>query len=209
VIALVAVLAFSAVVGIFRQQAGQRHVSLHNITFEAVGGGSELFAPLAGLVQTIPEQVSYLNGSSYLETLVFPVPRALWHAKPTGEIKRVTHVFDPLDNGVAFPEFGEMYANFGVLGVILGSILVGLLIEWFWVRLASTTDLRKAVLICVLYAVTAQVFFRGAFAPMLVTFLGLLLGTLFACRGSSEVFSPGEPSYHPTAEHPDVPLAAR
>ncbi len=181
-LALSAVVAFSTLIGVFREPADKRQITLRNLTFQSVGGGTELFAPLAGLAETVPRQVPYLDGSSYLETLVFPIPRSLWHSKPAGKITGLTHVFDPSDAGLAFPEFGEMYANFGFLGLVLGSILVGLLVEWLWLRLAKTPSLREAVLVSVAYAVLAQLFVRGAIAPMAVTFLGLIIATLVVCR---------------------------
>ena len=205
VLALLAVVVFSTFIGVFRQPSNKRQLTLKTLTFQTVGGGTELFAPLAGLAETVPRQVAYLDGSSYFETLVFPIPRALWHSKPTGKISGLTHVFDPRDAGLAFPEFGEMYANFGFPGVLIGSILVGVLVELLWLRLAATPSLRTAVLVSVVYAIIAQLFVRGAIAPMLVTFVGLIIATLVLCRRTSLTLAPaaGAPRDHmPAARVP-------
>lgn len=185
--AVLAALVLIGIVGVGRGAAGHRTLTPYAIVQQGIGGG-ELFAPLAGLAQVVPSQVPYLNGSSYLETLVFPIPRAIWHAKPTGKIAAVTHAFDPSDSGVAFPEFGEMYANFGFVGVVLGSILFAFLIERLWVRLAISTSVSDSVLVSVVFAVLAQLFARGAIAPILVTYLGVILTVAVLCR--SGLFTP-------------------
>ena len=197
VLAFVAVFFLTVALGVFRQAPGQRELSLRSVGAQSFGGAEELFAPLAGLVQTVPSQVPYLHGRSYLETLVFPVPRALWHGKPRGSITEVTNVFDPAHNGLAFPEFGEMYANFGFAGVIIGTFALGMLIQWLWLMLAETTSIRRTLVVSVTLAIIAQIYVRGSLAPMFVTFLGLLLATAYAARRGSPIFPP-EPAARPT-----------
>lgn len=186
----------ASLVGIARGAAGQRNFSVANIVSAPLGSGNDLFLPLAGLAETIPSTHPYLSGSSYLEALVFPIPRALWSGKPTGVISQVTDVFDPGRSGLAFPEFGEMYANFGIAGVLAGSFLLGMLVEGLWSRLSSTKSLRESVLLSVVIAVLLQLFVRGDIAPMLTSYLGLLASTSLLCRRKAQVLSPmsvGEP----------------
>lgn len=207
VIGALAMLLISAIVGVARGAAGQRTLSADNVIAAPFGSGSDLFSPLAGLAQTVPSQIPYLDGSSYLEIFVFPVPRFLWHAKPEGAISTVVQTFDPRDAGLAFPEFGEMYANFGLPGVVIGSLLLGLLVEWLWIRLARSPSLRESVLISVCFAVLLQLFVRGAIAPMLVSFGGLLIATLVVCmRGSRTLSSPPTPM--PSVAHSVEPAIA-
>jgi oligosaccharide repeat unit polymerase len=186
-VALLAILTLFAAVGVGRSAAGKRTFTSQTVFNEAFGGGSDLFAPLAGLAETVPSQIHYLNGSSYLETLVFPIPRALWSSKPAGKISTTVQTFDPGNSGIAFPEFGEMYANFGFMGVLVGSVLFGFLVEWLWIRLADTLSLRVTVLASVSFAILLEIFVRGAIAPMLVTFLGLLIAAVVLCRRRSSV----------------------
>jgi oligosaccharide repeat unit polymerase len=183
VAALLGALVLVGIVGVGRGAAGRRTFTPSTIVEQGIGGG-ELFGPLAGLAGVVPSQVPYLNGSSYLETLVFPIPRAIWHGKPTGKIAAVTHAFDPSDSGLAVPEFGEMYANFGFVGVVLGSILFAFLVERLWIRLATSTSVSDSVLVSVVFAVLAQLFARGAIAPILVTYLGVLLTVVVLCRSA-------------------------
>lgn len=207
VIAIVVAFAASTLIGVLRQPAGFRQLSVQNITFASVGGGNELFAPLAGLVQTVPSQVRYLHGASYLETFEIPIPRVIWPSKPTGDIKLVTEDFDPRNNGLAFPEFGEMYANFGTIGVVIGSVLVAFLVEGLWIRIASTQSIREVVVLSVIFAIVAQIFVRGAIAGMFVIFVGLLAATLYVCRRNSPTFAPDVAAQPPRNRRPPPPVA--
>lgn len=144
---------------------------------------------MAGLAIVVPREMPYLYGSSYLQVLLFPIPRGLWHAKPTGDISAVMDVIDSTKSGLAFPEFGEMYANFGLPGVVIGSVLLGIAVEVLAERFARSTSTRESVFIAVAGAVTLELFTRGALAPMLTTFLGLLLSVGVVCRRRSPVFA--------------------
>jgi hypothetical protein len=120
---------------------------------------------------------------------VFPVPRALWHNKPEGATSTVIRRFDPGNAGLAFPEFGEMYANFGLVGVLLGSVLFALLVEYLWIRLAVSASPREIILSSVGLAILVQLCLRGAVAPMLAVFAGLIVATLLMCRRGSRSLS--------------------
>jgi hypothetical protein len=138
--------------------------------------GSDLFSPLAGLTETVPAQHDYLLGSSYLEALYFPIPRALWQAKPQGAILEVTAGFASVTNGESFPEYGEMYANFGLPGVILGCLLFAALLEWLWIRFAASAGKSRLFVYPALIAVMLQVFTRDYAVSQLAGLLGFLLG---------------------------------
>ena len=117
-----------------------------NLVSEQFGAGTNQFAPLAGLAETVPAQQDYLFGSSYLEALYFPIPRAVWPDKPQGAIVMVIGTFSDPANGESFLEYGEMYANFGLLGVLLGCVLFATLLELMWIR---SPRVRESRLICV------------------------------------------------------------
>ena len=96
-----ALLVFTAFIGLAR---GPDHpqITPSNLVSEQFGAGSNQFAPLAGLAQTIPAQQDYLFGSSYLEALYFPIPRAVWPDKPQGAIVMVIGEFSDPANGELF-----------------------------------------------------------------------------------------------------------
>lgn len=194
VVGLFVLVVISGLVGVARGAAGSRNVTVGIVIAQPFGSGNDLFLPLAGLAQTVPGQIPYLHGTSYLEAAVFLIPRGLWSGKPQGAIVRVTNAMDPSNSGLAFPEFGEMYANFGLPGVLAGSLLFGAFIELLSRRLARSTSIRESVFTAVCGAVLLDLFTRGAVAPMLTSLTGLLIVTVLVCRRRATVLSPSSPA---------------
>jgi oligosaccharide repeat unit polymerase len=177
-------------IGVARGAAGSREVTFGKVIGEPFGPGNNLFLPLAGLSSTIPSEIQYLHGNSYLQTFVLPIPRALWSAKPNDEITVVTTRFDPGNSGFYFPEFGEGYANFGFIGVALCGVILGGVAELLDHRFASSQNLKSSVVAAVQAGVFLQLFSRGNFAPMFTTYIGLLIAAGYIGRRQSEVLAP-------------------
>src|SRR5579875_1161043 len=182
---MLAVVGAAALIAVARGAAGSRDVTPGAVLAQPFGSGNDLFLPLAGLAGTVPDGTPYLHGASYLQTVIFPIPRALWSGKPQDAISVVTGQMDPGNSGIAFPEFGEMYANFGLPGALIGSVLFGALTELLALRLAGSASLRESVLVAVGGSVLLDIFTRGAIAAMLTSFAGLLAVTALACRRRS------------------------
>jgi oligosaccharide repeat unit polymerase len=155
--------------GVARAAAGSREITFGNVIGEPFGAGNNLFLPIAGLSTTVPAEIPYLHGDSYLQVFVLPIPRALWPAKPNDDITVVTTAFDPDNSGLAFPAFGEGYANFGFIGVALCGVLLGGVAELLHRRLAGSQDLKGSLVAAVQAGVFLQLFSRGDFAPMFIT----------------------------------------
>lgn len=188
-IGLLVLVILGGLIGVARGAAGSRHVTMGSVFAEAVGPGNDLFLPVAGLASTVPDQIPYLDGSSYFEVAAFLVPRALWRGKPQGAIASLTKAIDPGDSGLAFPEFGEMYANFGLPGVMIGSLMLGSFIELLSRRFARSTSIGESVFTAVCAAVLLNIFARGAVAPMLTSFAGLIVVTGLLCRRRSSTLA--------------------
>ena len=79
----------------------------------------------------VPRRHEYLYGETYLIELVNPIPRFLWAEKPMGF--GVTYArwrgYDTLAGGPNLSPgiLGEMYANFGLAGIVLVSLAGGVL----------------------------------------------------------------------------------
>ena len=180
----IALLFVSAVVGVARGGPGHRNFSLSSLSHTQFGGASDLFAPTAGLAVTVPSRVPYIHALSYLEVIAFPIPRAMWSGKPQGEEAALANMIDNR-SGSAFPEYGEFYHNFGLLGVLVGSFGLCFLIEAAWLRFARTPNPRMAVTYAVAIAVLLQLFTRGDAATVISGAFGLIVGTLYTCWPSS------------------------
>lgn len=183
-------LLITGLTGVARVAAGSREVTFDNVIGEPFGAGNNLFLPLAGLSTTVPAEIPYLHGGSYLQVFVLPIPRALWPTKPNDEITVVMTRFDPDNSGFAFPAFGEGYANFGFIGVAVCGVLLGGVAELLHRRLASSQDLKGSVVAAVEAGVFLQLFSRGDFAPMLTTYVGILVVAGYIGRRRSAVLDP-------------------
>lgn len=198
-------LAITGVLGIARGAAADRAVTFGNVIGEPFGPGNNLFLPLAGLVSTVPSDVPYLRGESYLQVFILPIPRALWPEKPADEITVLTTKFDPTKSGLYFPAFGEGYANFGLPGVALCGIILGGLAELMHRRCASSRDVKSVVFTVVAAGVLLQLFSRGNIAPMLTTYLGILAAAGYIGRRRSAVLVPIPASWHQQDRQADRP----
>lgn len=88
--------------------------------------GNEMFQELLYVIDTVPDKVEYQLGHSYYVQLVNPIPRFLWPGKPTLDtgilLAQMKGAVDPNNGEVYFTNspglIGEMYLNFGVLGIL-------------------------------------------------------------------------------------------
>jgi oligosaccharide repeat unit polymerase len=183
-------LLITGLIGIGRAAASNREVSFSNVVAEPFGAGNNLFLPVAGLSTTVPAEIPYLLGDSYLQVFVLPIPRALWPTKPADEISVLITTFDPGNSGFAFPAFGEAYANFGLIGVALCGLLLGGVAELLHRRFASSHDLKGSVVAAVQAGVFLQLFSRGDLAPMFTTYIGVLVAVGYIGRRRSAVLAP-------------------
>jgi oligosaccharide repeat unit polymerase len=177
-------------IGVARGADTSREVTFGTVMEEPFGAGNNLFLPVAGLSTTVPAEIPYLHGDSYLQVFVLPVPRVLWPAKPEDDITVVTTRFDPGNSGIAFPAFGEGYANFGFIGVVLCGIFLGGAAELLHRLFASSHNLKGSVAAAVLAGVFLQLFSRGDFAPMFTTYIGFLVAAGYIGRRRSRVLDP-------------------
>ncbi len=81
-------LLITGLIGIARGAADSRELTFGNVIGEPFGPGNNLFLPVAGLSSTVPAEIPYLHGDSYLQTFVLPIPRALWPGKAGGRYYR-------------------------------------------------------------------------------------------------------------------------
>lgn len=88
----------------------------------------DAYYQLARTLDYFPARAGFLDGYSFFGVIANPVPRALWPGKPIGVGKLASILYDgnPHNSiGLSLP--GELYANFGYVGSLLGMFLFGLL----------------------------------------------------------------------------------
>ncbi|MBW3583339.1 MAG: oligosaccharide repeat unit polymerase [Euryarchaeota archaeon] len=113
---------------------------INTILWENLGRMPELFwggaeaTSLDGtidLIERMPEQLEFQHGKTHIAGVTAPIPRPFWPGKPLGGGNSVyTSSFYPEDYGEIRVEFsasfvGELYMNYGAIGVPVGSAVVG------------------------------------------------------------------------------------
>lgn len=95
-------------------------------------------ATVAALRETVPSTMDYKYGETYLPIVTWAIPRFIWPDKPTfqyfNEIGHTTGLIGPFDTvtTIVYTSIGELYLNFGDLGVPLGMFLLGMLTRWLY-----------------------------------------------------------------------------
>lgn len=96
---------------------------------------------LTDVVEQTPSVVPYWGGETYLSLMTSLIPRVVWPDKPTKELGQTfghrygrLHPEDTItsDN---LPQLVEMYANFGLWGVLIGMFLTGLIYRYLYVMI--------------------------------------------------------------------------
>lgn len=84
------------------------------------------------IIDKVPEKMNYQFGTTLLLWIVAPVPRTLWHDKPETRIGLVIgeKIYEKRDENTAQggvpPGFiGELYINFGYIGIVAGMFVFG------------------------------------------------------------------------------------
>ena len=92
----------------------------------------------AAIMYAVPQHTSYLYGVTYVASIAFFVPRAIWPGKPRGPGAHVGAIlfagWDTADGytGAGYPAggVGEAYWNFGVPGIVIVHLLYGMF-SWY------------------------------------------------------------------------------
>lgn len=100
-------------------------------SLDAAASRLEVLLRISWIIKQIPENVPYLKGETYYPMLFKLIPRLVWEDKPK-EIGNLGQRFGFLPEGneinaIKVHVIGEMYANFGALGVLLGMLALGIL----------------------------------------------------------------------------------
>jgi hypothetical protein len=110
----------------------QREASVQGLLEATVGGRHFLdLTKTAHILEAVPRAVDYQYGRTLVTWLVAPIPRTLWPDKPRiGAGGDLTGIFGTVwTSGVPPGIVGELHLNFGLPGVLVGMLAVGLLLR--------------------------------------------------------------------------------
>jgi len=87
----------------------------------------ETFQSFAGVVSSVPTQVPYQRGQTLFDSFTLIIPRAIWPSKPTPANSWLAQTFygPEITASISTTWPGELYLNFGWLGLMLGMYWMG------------------------------------------------------------------------------------
>jgi hypothetical protein len=127
----------------------------------ATGRQASLIQNVALVVRLTPSALPYLYGRDYWSLpLLVLVPRILWPAKPMSGLQGAdftyTYVGSNLVTSTAVTSFGDLYMNFGLLGIVAGMLVIGVFFRLVYARLWHSKSSFSVVLYLSLLPVLAN-----------------------------------------------------
>jgi oligosaccharide repeat unit polymerase len=122
------------------------------------------------MIDAIPREHQYLWGSSFAYLVFQPIPRSLWPGKPQAPVLTIINAIlgsEAVTAGIAYPNVGEFYANFGALGIVGGMWLFGFLSRVLYEYLVAYRDNEWArIVYALMFPFIIQVISRGYFVQI-------------------------------------------
>jgi len=112
----------------------------------------------AAVISAGPQKFPFRHGKTFLDGVIFIVPRRIWPGKPVSYSSAVGQYLQNAPNDIPPGYIGELYINFHIAGILGGMYLLGLLFRYVQKLIYQNDPI----------AITAY----ALLAPFLVTFLG-------------------------------------
>lgn len=156
------------IIGIFRQtmRAGTR-IDLSVVDFDAMMKAFmynvEIFFPFYNLTGMIPKEIPYHWGLGFLNILIQFIPHAIWENKPATLGKTAFEaLYGSSFGGSAYPNLGEFYYEFGILGTIVGMFIFGYITRKLYYRMLKTGDRLQLISYSIMFGYLFQFVCRGS-----------------------------------------------
>lgn len=173
VMTLIAIVVFTLIGG---AREGLRHGTGADWTLNTEGvettfeSNFNIYQPFYGVAANYPENYSYTYGEGMIfDTAITFLPRAIWRTKPLQrDFASMVAIRNSVGDAVidkatmAIPDIGEIYIDFGLLGIALIMFLYGrLLRKSLWFYRGVRANFASLVLYAVIYSLNFQFVIRG------------------------------------------------
>lgn len=132
---------------------------------EAIIGNFRIYKTYYAVIKAVPDLVPYMFGNQMIiYTLVMFIPRVLWSGKPSPSGLEAIEV--GISNyaakaGQAYPNIGEFYYEFGVIGIIVFMWLFGVIMRSVKNKLLYSDDKFNLIMYSIIVPTTLQLIIRG------------------------------------------------
>ena len=150
---------------------------------EALYDNFSMYKPFYIITEKVPNIVGYTYGSkTFVNPILMLVPRAIWKDKKFLYEDIDSKIFkkEVLTAGSAYPNIAEYYLEYGILGVILGMLILGLFTGYSTKWLVNRNkNYKNIVFYSIFIPLTMQIIIRGYMASnfnlILFTYLPAVL----------------------------------
>lgn len=178
------------------------HIGVGGLIEATIGGRYFLdLTKTAHVLAGVPDKLDYQYGKSLVTWIVAPIPRSQWPEKPAiGVGIEIGHMLfrTPETSGVPPGIVGELYLNFGTIGVFVGMFAIGFILRSVYTTLRPYFPSKNSVLI---YAVVSTQLalglsnsVSGTAAKTLQELIPLVLA-LHLLKGTGEELAAGSPQF--------------
>lgn len=140
-------------------------------------GESSIFMTTSLLVAKTSLTDDYIGFDPIVQAIVMPIPRVLWPEKPSGDyLVKIRDLYSAAQDiagaGAAILNYGEYYLMFGMPGLIIGCILLGIILKlvWRWFLLRRNNPLA-IVAYAVFFSYIFVIISRGYLPQVFMLFM--------------------------------------
>jgi oligosaccharide repeat unit polymerase len=170
------------------------------LRFLSSQGDAAMFDFLVLYFQEIPKNINYLYGLGFLQIFIHPIPRIIWESKPIQPsayfMSEILPKFYKFGVGFASSIFGDLYWNFGLIGIIVGMFLTGLFLKTVYLWFIKNKDILSFQIIYAFSLSFLPMYMRGEFVGTSVWFLFALVPALIIFNKSKKNIKLTKYHYH-------------
>lgn len=128
-----------------------------------------------GVIGTYPEQADYFYGQAcFVYPFIMWIPRSIWHEKPYGTEFPAGKALlkscpSALKQAMSFPNIYEYYIDFGPIGVMVFSFIIGIICKKM-IQLYNSNSVFKIVCYALFVGFLIQFINRGYIAQLITLF---------------------------------------
>ena len=112
---------------------------------------------VAHIIHMAPDEINYQFGITFIQWVVFPIPRSFWPEKPVSVGSWLsTEIYGFSSTATPATAVGELYLNFGILGVFAGMAILGIIFRTIYQYLILYPD--RNVSLTIVYIALANSF---------------------------------------------------
>ena len=134
---------------------------------------------VARVHESVPSDVTFMNGKTFLAAATFPIPRSILPGKLPGGSEVFTREIRPeiwaAGRGDRVTIIGELYMNFGWFGIVVGSFLIGALTRTMFAWRMRNENQPLLILVYAVGLVSLVALIRGDFAIASFQFIRFFL----------------------------------